>query len=393
MRQKLVYDTGDVSRNNEPLKGPMVQTIFHAHNWRFARVLTALADLQRCGYDAVQLSPAQKSAPGDAWFLRYQPYDHLQIEGLGSRDELAQLCAVASQHGITIIADVVFNHMAIPRGAQRADWLTAIAARERGNEVPMAALYAKLEQFPHLSSADFAPWRDMQGADWDNEQRYESWGNGEWPELRPTANVLRLHKQHLRLLYECGVRGFRFDAVKHMRVSHLREYMQEIATFAEPCWCYGEVFSDQLSMQREYAPLFPTTDFLYITKLKQLLRQPLPQQIIVAQLFLDERSIRFGMNHDLACNPPHLVEGFLFATPEQTRLANCLALLVQGGAVLVYAEDHQHDPLLRACVAWRGQGQGLSGTLILDCRDGKWSIAGSSGGLTLDMRENHLSPL
>ena len=41
-------------------------TIFHAHNWPFARVRERLAALAQAGYDAVQLSPAQKSPPGDA---------------------------------------------------------------------------------------------------------------------------------------------------------------------------------------------------------------------------------------------------------------------------------------------------------------------------------------
>ena len=164
----------------------MPQTIFHAHNWPFLRVRAALEGLAAAGFDAVQLSPAQKSPPGNAWYLRYQPYDHLEIDGLGDRHELASLCAAARPCGITVVADVVFNHMAVPPGLRRADWLAAGADK--------TALYARLAWFPHLTQSDFAPWRDMQGAAWDDQNRYESWGNGEWPELLPTPRVLALHR-------------------------------------------------------------------------------------------------------------------------------------------------------------------------------------------------------
>lgn len=322
----------------------MIKTIFHAHNWSFARIRSDLTKLADCGYDAVQISPAQKSPPGDAWYLRYQPYDHLVIEGLGSERELKALSADAKRLGITIIADVVFNHMAILPGLTRNDWLTA---KDRD------ALRAKLDEFPHLTRDDFAPWRDMQGPDWDNEHRYESWGNGEWAELLPTPNVLRIHQQHMQILYDAGVRGFRFDAVKHMRPNHLQHYVDAIKSFPQSCYVYGEVFSDNEAMHREYAHLFPTTDFPFITKLKARLAKTTPDKVDATNLFMNNHSVRFGMNHDLACNPSHLVEGLLFQTPEQTRFANHLCLKTPGGTVLVYAVDHEHDAELRRLVRAR----------------------------------------
>lgn len=362
-----------------------VKTIFHAHNWKFADVASRLQELRDAGYDAVQLSPAQKSPAGDAWYLRYQPYDHLSIEGLGDRDGLTRLCMKAHQLGVIVIADLVFNHMAVPTGARREDWLAAEAKLRAGDERPMESMYAKLSWFPHLSRRDFAPWRDMQGVDWDNENRYESWGNGEWPELLPTSNVLGLHNRHIEILYDCGVRGFRFDAVKHMRVSHLSEYVKTIEAFAEPCWFYGEVFSDEPKMHREYDALFPTTDFPFITRLKRLLHGGLPVPFDSTSMLLSDESIRFGMNHDLAYNPKHLVAGFLFDTPEQTRLANCLALALRGGTVLVLADDHQRDEMLRACVKQRQDAAGLSGAMEIRQQGSLWTIASSQGQWHLDM--------
>jgi glycosidase len=75
------------------------------------------------GYDALQLSPLQKSIDGSQWWARYQPVSHECIEGLGSASELKELCKTCSEHGMTVVADIVFNHMAVV--ASRNDWLRA----------------------------------------------------------------------------------------------------------------------------------------------------------------------------------------------------------------------------------------------------------------------------
>jgi hypothetical protein len=69
----------------------------------------------------------------------------------------------------------------------------------------MKKLRKQLDKFPHLSSGDFQPWKDMQGVDWDNDNRYDSWGNGEWPELIPNDTHLHRPKRLCRNLKEmCG---------------------------------------------------------------------------------------------------------------------------------------------------------------------------------------------
>lgn len=87
-------------------------TIFHAFNWRLGTVVHRLNHLQEMGYDALQISPLQKSI-GDEWWARYQPVSHECIEGLGSKEELTELCIRAREKGIMVIADLVFNHMAV----------------------------------------------------------------------------------------------------------------------------------------------------------------------------------------------------------------------------------------------------------------------------------------
>ena len=79
--------------------------------------------LNEMGYNAIQLSPLQKSIEGNQWWARYQPVSHECIEGLGSVAELKELCKTCNDKGIIVIADVVFNHMAVV--ASRHDWQRA----------------------------------------------------------------------------------------------------------------------------------------------------------------------------------------------------------------------------------------------------------------------------
>jgi glycosidase len=87
-------------------------TIFHAFNWRLGSVVHRLGHMREMGYDAVQISPVQKSK-GDEWWARYQPISFSSIEGLGSKEDLTDLCVRAKTSGIMVVADLVFNHMAV----------------------------------------------------------------------------------------------------------------------------------------------------------------------------------------------------------------------------------------------------------------------------------------
>ena len=356
---------------------PIPRSIFHAHNWQFAHVRKELTELHDIGFNAVQISPTQKSPSGDAWFLRYQPFDHLTIEGLGSSEDLKTLCADAKKKDLLIIADVVFNHMAVPNGLRRTDWIAAESARVSGNPEPMKKLRTHLDKFPHLSSADFQPWRDMQGVDWDNDNRYDSWGNGEWPELIPNEKVISLHIQHLTQLYNSGVRGFRFDAVKHMRVSQLTQYIETIRNFPELCYVYGEVFSGDPVMHQEYELLFPTTDFPFLIRIREKLITDKPFVIDPRTDTLSPESIRFGRNHDTVLNPPGLVAGFIFPNTELALVASCLSLLIAGGTTLVYVDDFK-DTAIRKCLDFRNKEGGLAGEVRVEKLGSKWTFSNSS---------------
>lgn len=84
-----------------------------------------------------------------------QPVDHLQFEGLGSTHDLRELCQECEKVSMRVIADVVFNHMAVV--ARRSEWLKA-----QKDPRFMEELLQRLDhRFRPLDRTDFHPWKDM----------------------------------------------------------------------------------------------------------------------------------------------------------------------------------------------------------------------------------------
>jgi len=365
------------------------RSIFHAFHWPFAEVRKHLKDFRDNGFDAVQLSPAQKSKHGKEWWTRYQPQDYTKIEGLGSADELRQLCADAQRHGVMIIADVVFNHMIVVAGAH--EWQHA-----QRDPKKLTSLKRKLSEAvgPWLDAEDFQwPWFKMEGPHWDNDNRYEGWGNGEWSELRHCQKVVDLHNKHLKDLLDAGVRGIRFDAVKHMRPEHIGEYLKFLREQPFEVYAYGEVLSVDDSMHKEYMePLsLPTTDFALTTYLNNVVLPTTTAETAAAGVrvsaeraaaldgievrrvsaavsssaggplrapdtpTLAPNSVRFARNHDTVNNPGSFY-GLSHTNCIDTRVVWAWLLAVHDGTVLVYPEDMLHPdsaPLLSRALKFR----------------------------------------
>ncbi|CAJ1397634.1 unnamed protein product [Effrenium voratum] len=342
------------------LKAP--RSIFHAFHWAYALVTERLADIAALGFDGVQLSPAQKSKSGHEWWARYQPQDYLKIEGLGSFEELKGLCAKAKELRLLVLGDVVFNHMIVV--ASGHEWKAAQKSPERLKE-----LQRRLVSHTAMELEDFQwPWFDMSGEHWDNENRFEGWGNGEWSELRYCKKVVDVQQKHLQLLLDAGVRGIRFDAVKHIRPKHVEEHLQHLQP--HEVFSYGEVLSVDAAMHQEYMePLkLPSTDFPLAVFLYRALSEgvkaadegvlgacskvglaaapPKAAAKPAESAALSADSVRFARNHDTVMNPG-LYYGLNHSAGGRSALVWLWLLSVHDGCVLVFAEDLQKaGPLL-----------------------------------------------
>lgn len=357
--------------------------IFHAFNWKFADVQRKANTIAALGFDAVQLSPAQRSVDGDQWWTRYQPTKYEEIHGLGSEQDLRNCCKACEKAGLLVFGDLVFNHMQVVasceewRKAQQDDGLMEILQRRLSQKLG-----------PTFNRDDFQwPWFPLEGDDWDGEQRMEGWGCGEWSELKGGApKVVSVHNAHVAKLKSCGVSGFRFDAAKHMRPEHIANYVDKADVYA-----YGEVLSIDPSMQREYTEgvslttgeQFPTTDFLlgvwlrkfievgphavdfehheWVKHLRELeMKRPseLPERAGTVEdgrmstPLLARNSIRFARNHDTVCNdvPFYGLTGWSQASAQ---VAAAWLLATHDGSVLLLADDVKKSRMIKEALAYR----------------------------------------
>eukprot|EP00435_Cladocopium_sp_Y103_P058690 s299_g20.t1 len=365
--------------------GRLRPEIFHAFNWKFADVQRKANTIAALGFDAVQLSPAQRSVEGDQWWARYQPTKYEEIHGHVRRLDCWSLEIWSSTTCRLLLAAKNGGKRNRRATCDHDDGLMEILQRRLSQKLG-----------PTFNRDDFQwPWYPLEGDDWDGEQRMEGWGCGEWSELKGGApKVVSVHNAHVAKLMlgmatawkSCGVSGFRFDAAKHMRPEHIANYVDKADVYA-----YGEVLSIDPSMQREYTEgvslttgeQFPTTDFLlgvwlrkfievgphavdfehheWVKHLRELeMKRPseLPERAGTVEdgrmstPLLARNSIRFARNHDTVCNdvPFYGLTGWSQASAQ---VAAAWLLATHDGSVLLLADDVKKSRMIKEALAYR----------------------------------------
>ncbi|MEO0824778.1 MAG: alpha-amylase family glycosyl hydrolase [Cyanobacteria bacterium J06642_9] len=301
--------------------------IFHAHDQFYADLETSVCTIAEQGYSHVQIAPAQKSNPAAPWWSRYQPIDHRVIEGRGSEAELRSLIETAHGCNIKVIADVVFNHMA--------------------NMPEFADL-----NFPTFGPADFQPFCETNYFDRLLKWTMHSCWLGDLPDLDVSRdNVQQIHKNHLQLLLNLGVDGFRFDAAKHMPQAVLQTYI-DVVNEADT-WNYLEVIEDVNTQLEEYSWIAAVSDF----RLYQTLRQAFSfggdlRSLRLPTALNDSRSVTFARNHDTVLEiNDHAV--YPYDSPADAHLATAYVLAREGGTPLVLNIDNFRIAYLKYGVQFR----------------------------------------
>jgi alpha-amylase len=325
----LLYSTalgGSGSAAEQPI------AILHAHDEPFKQVADYVCDLGKQGYTHVQIAPPQKSSDAsNAWYMRYQPVDYLVIEGRGSAADLKALTSRAHACGMKVIADVVLNHMSSnPK-------------------------YKNLT-YPTFTAKDFHRQCQISYSDGNPSSERNCWLNGDLPDLdQSKPNVAKVQKEHLKLLVDLGVDGFRFDAAKHMDPSVLADYISYASRItANKAWNYLEVIDDQDTSVYIYTPIAAVTDFVLCDAMKNafsyggsLSSLRLPKSVN------DSRSVTFGVNHD---SDPQINPGFpkcQYTDRSDAVLADAYVLAREGGTPLILAKDNLAVPYLPAGVKFR----------------------------------------
>jgi len=311
--------------------GPALEpptAILHAHDEPYRQVKGYVCGLAKQGYSHVQIAPAQRSngdpvggaaVSANEWWRRYQPVDFLVIQGRGSLQDLQALTHQAHSCGMKVIADVVFNHMASdPKFAATLD-------------------------YPTFKREDFHPQCKINYSDGNTNTERNCWLNGDLPDLNQTiTHVSRVLRQHLKLLLEAGVDGFRFDAAKHMDPAVLNDLIATINTSSKNrAWNYLEVIDDNDTKASMYTPTAAVTDFVLCESLQKAFSfGGSLSSLRIPTAINDSRSVTFGVNHD---SDPTINPGFpkcSYANRGDAVLANAYVLARESGTPLILAKDN-----------------------------------------------------
>lgn len=278
--------------------------IFHAFCWKYSDITLNLPSIAEANFKSVQISPVQQPKNGGAtWWSFYQPLSFSIADNstLGTKEELKTLCSTAEKYNISIIADIVFNHLAnIDDDHLESDGTPTVSPDVEQYE---PEIYAQ-------RNADTNPTfhhdKNAQGSG--AITQYYAYGN--LPDLN-TANPL-VQQRSLDLLKECidvGIDGFRLDAAKHIEtptdpqyasdffpnvISAAKEYYKEKTN--KNLYVYGEILDepDGGRTVNDYLPYIDVTD----NKVKSS---------YVSASIRKDASVLKTVSYSKSCDPSHLV--------------------------------------------------------------------------------------
>jgi len=184
--------------------------ILHAMCWSYNTIKDNLDAIKAAGYSAVQTSCIQppkdyfssSTTKKDIYWHFYQPIDICVANGnnwLGTKAELTALCSAAHEKGISIISDIVVNHMASPGSNGSYN------STNRSKDINQDLL------------TDESCWHN-QNKPLDNS-RYGMvlYDNNNQPDLNTSSTKVQNYViSLLKEAVDCGVDGFRFDGAQNI---------------------------------------------------------------------------------------------------------------------------------------------------------------------------------
>ena len=206
------------------------------------------------GFDAVQISPLQKTKDDSSkeWWMLYQPISMELGNKIGTREDLKELCDVANDYGVFIIADVVVNHLA--------------GSDNKGSLTPHDDCDKELLYNPDC----WKEKKNMGPKDWNDRYKVTHYCMG-LPGLNPRNEIVQ--RKVINMLNEyvdLGVQGFRFDAAKSIALPE--EFGERCRFFPNVTYSlkrpvevvYGEVLfsdSDLIGKYARYMKVLTTGDY------------------------------------------------------------------------------------------------------------------------------------
>ncbi len=216
--------------------------ILHAWNWSLETIEAELEAIAIAGYRAVQISPMQPQKDffgigswQSNWWKLYQPLGFViatENHALGTLEDLESLTDAAEAYGITIIVDIVANHLG---GGSNEALNENVAMFEP--EIYNQNLIRTGNGFANDNSV-FAVTRGALG---------------QFPDLKTEHEIVQSRVIDLLKAYvDAGVGGFRFDAAKHIETPDDGQYASDFwpnvigaieAYASDDLYIYGEILN------------------------------------------------------------------------------------------------------------------------------------------------------
>lgn len=364
--------------------------ILHAFDWNYQTVADRAEEIADTGYKAVLVAPPLKSGSECVWYKRYQPEDFRVIDHCrGNKEQFVNMINQLEQEGVQTYADIVVNHMANERGNS-----TSFPGDEALNDYRSNSEYWERQKlYGDLNNGLFSSNDFNSEFCIKNYQNKDEVINGRicgqspdrgLPDLRSSEWVNNQRKQYIQTLYDLGVRGFRLDAAKHMRLDTIKTIIPD--SIADNAQIFAETITSggvgnqeyQLYLEpylRELSASFGAYDFPLLNVIKNSF-SPSGQLSNLADPYgngnalENTRAITVVVTHDIPYN-----DGFryLILDPRDEQLAYAYLMGRDGGSPLVLDDgsdgkidngrwvDAWKDPWIKSTLVFhnRMQGKGM----------------------------------
>ena len=358
--------------------------VIHMFNKSATDIMGELPRIASLGYTHILLSPICLSVKSDHWWARYQPLEYRMIGGpIGSLKDIENLALEAfTKYDISLMADVVFNHMATPDNnnnsfdyPQKSVILKHPAVKadpsllEQYNQIPSDDKYL-------FTKADFfTKGKEFSIKDYSkrDELLYGDLGN------LPDLNVQRDHvkqrqAEYLDILIRHGIVSCRIDAGKHLEEQDVNyimetfkfkmaEYYEDNEVIMSRILCLSEnitshdVFCEAIApylkltknfLEARYynsMELYDMCSFLknptsstalqdYVTKGENLRLNISSQKGTIPH----SQSLNYVCTHDICRNPGQM--NIYIGDAVSKKIAYCLAFFkTKGGTPYVFLDD------------------------------------------------------
>lgn len=318
-------------------------TILQCWNWSYENLEKEIPKIAAQGFSVVQISPPNiikeatvghkvNGEKNNGWWMFYQPagfkLNTLKDNALGTKTELLKMIKTAHENGIRVIADSVINHMGTCSGE---DDITSTNPMD--HVTPKAKEYA-----PEIYNGKLfhSPWFNMQYKENNVSREVSTYDltrgcTSRLPDLKTEdSTVQTVIYNYLKEMVDCGIDGFRFDAVKHIEtpkdispygsqflpntVSKVKTYAKN--TYKKDLLSYGEILNT-CGVGRSYDDYFPYMKVTDSNMYRQIWAavdggtpsSAIPQSMGIGSKKAKQNVVVWNESHDTYMNDPNGWDG------------------------------------------------------------------------------------